>query len=377
MASATIICALAILHICLVAGQNASCLAAQSSNGSKVTCCYPPTNVSTQATKAYLDACSGFGFDPSQDLVTNNTAAQQWRAQVELALLAGARYQTYLGNFSNSTVGGIPVVFAQPIKAMGANNTIGNSNATYNERMLLYLHGGGYYIGSCYSMLNTVAIVAQVTGTRVLCVEYRLAPENRFPAGLEDCYSVFKDLVQSQGYNPKNLAVVGDSAGGGMVLALLQLLQQRGLPQPAAAGLISPWIELSGPLDTYTTLGDYDPVLKYVANMDSRMSLIYVGPGNASKLQDPLVSPLYGTYNSSYPPTLIQVGLREVLLSESVQLYRKMKAGGQCVVISPWDGMFHVFQALAIDSPEAQAAQKEMGAFFAEHLGSNGTNCST
>lgn len=115
---------------------------------------------------------------------------------------------------------------------------------------------------------------------------------------------MYRELVTSQGYGARNIALLGDSAGGGLAMSVLQALQAQGLPQPGAAGLISPWVALAGPTDTYAALADYDPVIS--AGGNNLNSIAYAG--NASLL-DPLVSPVYGSYNASYAPVLIQVGL--------------------------------------------------------------------
>lgn len=207
-------------------------------------------------------------------------------------------------------------------------------------------------------------------------------------AGLNDTAAVYEALIgRNSDYNydyaPANVALVGDSAGGGLVMALLLLLQQRGLPLPGAAGVYSPLVALDGPTDTYTTLGDFDLVVTSGrSGFPDPVFLAYVsGTADlppeqlAQLLSNPLVSPIYGDYNTSaiqLPPLLIQVGLRETLLGDSVLLFRRLKAGGQCVFISPWVGMFHDFQFLAWGTPESDAGQREMGQFLGRHLGGGG-----
>jgi acetyl esterase/lipase len=158
-------------------------------------------------------------------------------------------------------------------------------------------------------------------------------------------------------------------------MALLQLINQlpdghETLEIPAAVALYSPWVDLlphAG--DSTVTLTGVDPMLRANDDLDSPapMALAYVA-GNASALSDPLVSPLHGTYDDApFPPTLIQVGLRDILISSNVLLYRKMRAAGQHVVFSPFEAMWHVFQA-AWSIPEAQAANKETADFFRDHM---------
>jgi acetyl esterase/lipase len=158
-------------------------------------------------------------------------------------------------------------------------------------------------------------------------------------------------------------------------MALLQLINQlpddqEHLDMPAAVALYSPWVDLlphGG--DSTVTLTGVDPMLRAHTDLDSPspIALAYVA-GNASMLSDPLVSPLYGVYDDApFPPTLIQVGLRDILISSNVLLYRKMRAAGQHVVFSPFEAMWHVFQAF-YNIPEAQAANKETADFFRDHM---------
>lgn len=242
---------------------------------------------------------------------------------------------------------------------------------------------------------NTVAPTAAAAGLPILCIEYRLAPEHPFPAALNDLLAVYKALLQQRGYHPRNMALLGDSAGGGLVAALALLLAREALPLPAALGMFSPWVELQTPLDTTKTLIGVDPLLANIA-ADAGSAHAYVG-GDAALFADPLVCPLRGDYTGVFaggrgPNVLIQVGLRELLLSEAVLLYHKMKGaaaaaaisaaaaaaeggapargalGRATVAISPYDAVWHVFQ-MAHDLPEAQAAAREMGEFFAASLG--------
>jgi len=240
-------------------------------------------------------------------------------------------------------------------------------------------------IGSCQYLLNTVAATAAAAGLTIICPEYRLAPEHPFPAGLNDVLSVYKTLINQTGYNPKNIVLLGDSAGGGLVAATAVQLQREGVALPVALGMFSPWSDVSNRGDTKVTLNGVDPVIAGVDPTNAPEAQLkslggaYTG-GNASVMADPLVSPVLADYAALFsggalPPTLIQVGLREVLLSDAVRLYHKMKAAAPApghVVISPYEGMWHVFQAY-VNVPEAAAASKEMGDYFTCAL--NGQIC--
>lgn len=179
---------------------------------------------------------------------------------------------------------------------------------------------------------------------------------------------VYKTLIQGQGYSARNIVLLGDSAGGGMVAAAAIQLRREDVPLPAALGMLSPWVELEKPLDTGVSLVGFDPKLDPAA-MDPRAEA-YVG-GNKQLFADPLVSPLRADFKELFsggrlPPVLVQAGTRERFLSGAVMLFRKMKAAAPahgCVEFSPYEGMWHVFQ-MSLELPEAQVANAEMAAFF-------------
>jgi acetyl esterase/lipase len=194
-----------------------------------------------------------------------------------------------------------------------------------------------------------------------------------------------QDLLK-QGFQGRNIVLLGDSAGAGMVPAVAIQLQQEGVALPAALGMFSPYTDLLNRGDSARFLAAIDPLLPGAAapdftgrNVLEGLAAVYLG-NNASNINDPLASPVEGHYaqvfpNGSLPPTLIQVGLRETLLSDAVRLYHKMKEAAPApghVVLSPYEGMWHVFQGF-FSFPEAQAASKEMADYFTRAL--NGQIC--
>lgn len=152
-------------------------------------------------------------------------------------------------------------------------------------------------------------------------MDYRLAPEHPFPEGLTDCVAVYRGLLET--FKPENIVLLGDSAGGGMTLATMLKARDEGLPMPAGVTLYAPFTDATKTGDTYYTLEGKDPLLHYEENVRF-MANAYAG--NADK-KDPLVSPVYNDYKG-FPPTLIQVGTRDILLSCSARVYRKMKNAG-------------------------------------------------
>ncbi|KAF6254885.1 Alpha/Beta hydrolase protein [Scenedesmus sp. NREL 46B-D3] len=264
----------------------------------------------------------------------------------------------FLQDVRNDTIGGVPVTIGTPY-GMKPRNA---------RKLLIHAHGGAYVRGSCYHYWHVTAMMAQLAGVQVLCFEYRLAFDAPFPAALDDALAVYTALITSNRYKPRNIAFVGDSAGGGLALALLLKAKQQRLPLPGALLLMSPWADLTKSGDTQTTLTGVDPILQYELNL-AQPALTYVN-GDKELLQQPLVSPLKADAAAfeGFPPTLIQVGLRDSFLSLSTMLHRKLTSVGVESTVSPWEGMWHVFQGANGVVPEAQEAQREMAKFLVKHL---------
>lgn len=227
---------------------------------------------------------------------------------------------------------------------------------------LLYLHGGGYSIGGIKTYRNMVSHLASAAGCRALLIEYRLAPENRFPCAVEDAVTSYRWLL-SQGYDPDNIAIAGDSAGGGLAVATLLSLRDAGDPLPAAAMLLSPWTDLAGTGESLQAVGWRDPMLN--KGVIHKMAVMYLGetdPGN------PLASPLYADLKG-LPPMLIQVGTREILLDDARRLAERARESGVEVHLEVCEGMFHVWQFFAPLVPESRAAIERLGRFFREKAG--------
>jgi len=182
-----------------------------------------------------------------------------------------------------------------------------------------------------------------------------------YPAGLNDVVNVYKKLLK-QGYASKAIAWFGDSAGGGLTPAGIMRLRAEQIPLPAAIGLISPWADLTGTGDTYQTLAKKDPMMY---SWEATIEAVWAYCGEQDTY-DPFISPIYGDFKD-FPPILIQVGTKEILLSDAIRLYRKAKKAGVEVSLDVWEGMWHVFQALP-QVPEAQQACTEMGVFLKKHL---------
>ena len=230
------------------------------------------------------------------------------------------------------------------------------------DKAILYFHGGGFRIGSVTSHRDLIAQIALTTGCRVLAINYRLAPEHRFPAALDDALAAY-GWMRDRGLKPDNVAFAGDSAGGNLVLAAMLALRERGLPLPVAAVLMSPWIDLAATGASYVTRADADPI--HQRPMILALAKNYLG-GQGDPC-NPMVSPLYADLRG-LPPLLIQVGDRETVLDDSVMLAEKARAAGIDVNLEIWDGMIHVFQMFGAELPEAHQAIASIAVFFDRHL---------
>jgi monoterpene epsilon-lactone hydrolase len=225
------------------------------------------------------------------------------------------------------------------------------------DRVIFYLHGGGYAIGSPRTHRAMISRIARASGARALSVDYRLAPENPHPAALEDSLAAYRALL-SQGVDPARIVIGGDSAGGGLALATLVSLRDAGEPLPAAAVFLSPWTDLAGTGESMETKAQADPMITGQGLAD--MAAGYAG---GAKLANPLISPLYADLNG-LPPMLIQVGTAEMLLDDSARLAARAREAGVEVAYEPWEDMIHVWQFFAWMLPEGQQAIDRIGEYI-------------
>ena len=212
------------------------------------------------------------------------------------------------------------------------------------QKVILQLHGGGY-IGAMRNAYRMFAgLYNEVSkGMSVLTIDYRVAPENPYPAALEDAVSAYQWLL-GQGWFAEDIIVAGDSAGGGLAMALCHYLKDHGMQLPCGIVAMSPWTDLMASGESYDTNYDKD----YVGDHDP---------------MDAYISPLYGDFRG-FPPMLIQVGSYEMLLSDSVSVASKARHQGVKVRLSIYDGMFHIFQMAAKMLPESRKAWAEIGKFI-------------
>jgi phosphinothricin tripeptide acetyl hydrolase len=230
------------------------------------------------------------------------------------------------------------------------------------DAAVLYLHGGGYVIGSPRSHRHLAAAIARAAGTAALLVDYRLAPEHPFPAALDDAIAAYRWLL-ARGIPPGRVVVAGDSAGGGLTMATLLALRDRGLPGPGGGVCISPWVDLTCSGATYATRKDADPIVAHESV--TMMAEAYAGTADRKA---PLLSPLYADLRG-LPPLLVQVGSDEVLLDDARGLGERARAAGVEVALEEWPAMIHVWHWFLPMLDEAQRAIDRVGTFVRARLG--------
>jgi monoterpene epsilon-lactone hydrolase len=204
------------------------------------------------------------------------------------------------------------------------------------SRAVLYLHGGGYVIGSLDSHRHVTSEIARDLGARTLALHYRLSPEQPFPAPVEDAVAGYRYLL-SQGINPSKIALAGDSAGGGLVVAALVAIREAGLAQPACGWCISPWVDMEGIGDSMTGRAAADPIVQKEPLLE--MSALYL---NGADPRSPLAAPIYADLRG-IAPLYIQVGAAETLLDDAIRLASVAGAADVPVTLEVWPEMPHVW----------------------------------
>jgi len=280
-------------------------------------------------------------------ILRHDRTIQEERAEIEALAKKWIRPPRVV-SVREVTAGGIPAEWVE-------------SRKSETQRVILYLHGGGYTICSPASHRGLTGQLALACRARLLVIDYRLAPEFPFPAALEDALSAYRWLLD-QGISVKQIAVGGDSAGGGLTLATAISLRAAGESLPAALFLISPWTDLTFSGESHQSRAKVDPVFRggggstfahaYAVNHD---------PAN------PLISPVFADLKG-LPPALIHVGNDEILLSDSTRLAEKLQTAGVDTSLEIWPGMWHVFPTAAPWIPESVQSIRKIAAFIGEQV---------
>jgi len=232
-----------------------------------------------------------------------------------------------------------------------------------NDRAILYLHGGAYTVGSCNTHRALAMRIGVASATPVLLLDYRLAPEHPFPAALDDTLAAFGELISVQGIAPGRIAVIGDSAGGGLALSLTVRLRDEGTPLPAAVVCLSPWTDLELANESVINRAKHDIFFPTTEGLRNSAAL-YAGK---MPLRYPYISPIHASMHG-LPPLMIQVGDDEILLDDSRVLVQRARAAGVDVSLSVWKGMWHVWHVFAPTCREANEAIRDIGTFVRQRL---------
>lgn len=243
-----------------------------------------------------------------------------------------------------------------PVDANGVHAEWVAAPGAADTPVILYLHGGGYFAGSITTHLDLGYRLSKASGGRTLLVDYRLAPEHPYPAAVEDCVTAYRWLL-SQGIPAKKIVPAGDSAGGGLAVAVLLAARDAGDPLPAAAVCISPWTDMECSGDTVVTKAGFDP--SYDGSRLSFWAKQYMGDHD---LRAPLASPIYADLRG-LPSILIQVGDIELLLDDATRLSERGRAARVDVQLEVWADMPHCWHLFAPILPEGQQAINRIGAF--------------
>ena len=293
---------------------------------------------------------------PTWNVIPNT--ADEWRAQVNagaaatIAMLPGLREQLHV-KVEPQVIDGVKTFAVTPEKLPVQNR----------NRLLIHVHGGCYVSNPGESGTGEAILMAGLGGFKVISVDYRMAPDAPYPAALDDAMTVWKAAMKMA--EPKNMAIFGTSAGGALTLSMVLRAKQEDLPLPGAIASGTPMADLTGRGDSFSTNAMLDNVLvAYGASCDKRAALY----ANGHDLKDPMLSPIYGDMRG-FPPAILTTGTRDLLLSNTVRVHRKLRQAGVEAVLQVFEGQSHAQYLRDVNAPETKDAIGEIAHFFDKHLG--------
>lgn len=258
-----------------------------------------------------------------------------------------------------------PVAADVDVKTIDANGVpceLHTPPGADTQRIIMYVHGGGYVIGSLNSHRAVVAELARAAGCQALAVDYRLAPEHVYPAAVDDSICAYLWLLNN-GYSADKIVIAGDSAGGGLTVATLVGLRDGNHSLPAAGVCISPWVDLEATGETYQSRKDIDPMVSY--ELIAPMGKMYIGDGD---IKSSTASPIHADL-SGLPALLIQVGSAETLFSDSDTLAKNARAVGVETILEEWQDMIHVWHLFFPQLSDGRKAITRIGEYVKEKTG--------
>jgi len=228
--------------------------------------------------------------------------------------------------------------------------------------VLLHFHGGGYTMHGGEASVSEAILAAHYSRRRAISVDYRMPPDHPYPAAIDDADAVWSALIQERA--PNSIGVIGTSAGGGLSLALGLRLKMSGRALPGAFAVGTPWADLTGASDSYRTNEGVDGIFTTYDGVPAGMAALYAG---GTPLTDPLISPVFGDF-AGFAPTILTTGTRDILLSDTVRIHRKLRAAGVESQLEVHEAMSHAEYIYAFTSPESATAFNDIAAFFDRHL---------
>jgi epsilon-lactone hydrolase len=293
---------------------------------------------------------------PTWNVIPNT--ADEWRAQVNegaaaaVQALPALRDQLHV-KVEPRVIDGVRTYLVTPETIPAANR----------NRLLIHVHGGCYVSFPGESGTSEAILVAGLGGFKVISVDYRMPPDAPYPAALDDAMTVWKAALKMA--EPKNMAIFGTSAGGALTLSMVLRAKQENLPLPGAIASGTPMSDLTGRGDSFVTNAMLDNVLvAYGASCDKRAALYT----NGHDLKDPLLSPVYGDMHG-FPPAILTTGTRDLLLSNTVRVHRKLREAGVEAVLQVFEGQSHAQYLRDVNAPETKDAIGEIARFLDKHLG--------
>jgi acetyl esterase/lipase len=285
-------------------------------------------------------------------------SAEEWKALIarradEVAATLPALRQRLGVKFEPTVIGGVRAYVVTP-------ETIPEMN---RNRLLVHVHGGGYVFSPGESGTREAILMAGYGRMKVISVDYRMPPDFPYPAAMDDAMAVWKEIVKTT--NPKNIAIFGTSTGGGMTLAMVLRAEKEGLPLPAATAPGTPWSDMTKTGDTYFTNEMLDNVLVSNDGWLGDAAKLYA---NGHDPKDPMLSPVYGDFQG-FPPTILTSGTRDLFLSNTVRVHRKMRAAGVDAELHVFEGQSHAQYQADPWAPETKEYFAEVARFFDRHLG--------
>ena len=294
--------------------------------------------------------------NPAFNATPETTA--EWKARVEQAARAVNAGLPKLRESLGVTVE--PATFAGVKAFVVTPKSVPEANRQY---VLLHLHGGTRVFNPGEAGTREAILMAGFAGFKVISVDYRMPPDHPFPAALDDALAVYREVLKTT--PPENVAIFGTSAGGSLILTTLLRAKMEGLPMPAAIAPATPTVDLTKTGDTLFTNAMVDNVLLTQDGFIRATALLYA---NGRDLKDPLLSPIYGDV-TGFPPTILTSGTRDLYLSNTVRMHRKLRAAGVEAVLQVWEGQSHTQYMVDPTAPETKEYHDEVALFLAKHLG--------